>query len=212
MLHDLPVGLIVYGDFNCPFSALASSRVRDLERRGIARVDWRAVEHAPDIAPSGQVLIGELRDELQREIEQIRSLLTRGEPDRLTRPTILANTKLATAAFAGTALADRSALRVRLFDAYWCEDAALDQSALTQLGATGSDSTIAAQWRGEWLGTSKPTVPTVVYPDGSVSRGLEALAQLSQLALDSSVRQSAISQEDQGGEAPCYAHLLDDRY
>ena len=39
------IDLVVYGDFNCPFSALASARVEYLERHGFAAVDWRAVEH-----------------------------------------------------------------------------------------------------------------------------------------------------------------------
>jgi len=209
---DQPIELIVYGDFNCPFSALASSRVRDLERRGIAHVDWRAVEHAPDIPPSGNKVTGELLDELQSEIEQIRGLLTSGESDRLTRPTVQANTKLATAAYAGTAIAERPALRARLFDAYWCEDADLDRFALAQLGAKESDASTAAKWQGEWLGLAKPIVPTVVFPDGYVSRGLGALSRLARLAEEAAPPRPAADHDDQGGEAPCYAHLLDDRY
>ena len=38
--------LIVYGDFNCPYSYLASQRVDELARLGQAGVEWRAVEHA----------------------------------------------------------------------------------------------------------------------------------------------------------------------
>lgn len=212
MSDDQPIELIVYGDFNCPFSALASSRVQELERRGIAHVDWRAVQHAPDIPPSGNQVTGELLDELQREIEQIRGLLTTGEPDRLTRPTVQANTKLAAAAYAASAAAERPALRARLFDAYWCENAELDQSELTQLGAKGSDESIAAQWQSEWRGMTKPIVPTVVFPDGYVSRGLGALGRLARLAEEAAPPRSATSHDDQGGEAPCYAHLLDERY
>jgi hypothetical protein len=35
--------LIVYGDFNCPYSYLASQRVDELARLGQAEVEWRAV-------------------------------------------------------------------------------------------------------------------------------------------------------------------------
>lgn len=37
--------LTVYGDFNCPYSNLASQRADQLIRGGMAQVDWRAVEH-----------------------------------------------------------------------------------------------------------------------------------------------------------------------
>ena len=58
MLVDQRPKLIVYGDFNCPFSALASARVGYLERHGFADVDWRAVEHAGHDWPGkGQPLV-----------------------------------------------------------------------------------------------------------------------------------------------------------
>jgi len=45
--------LIVYGDFNCPYSYLASQRVDELARLGQAEVEWRAVEHDPALARTG---------------------------------------------------------------------------------------------------------------------------------------------------------------
>jgi len=36
---------VVYGDFNCPYSYLASQRADLLSRAGALMVDWRAVEH-----------------------------------------------------------------------------------------------------------------------------------------------------------------------
>ena len=41
--------LVLYGDFNCPYSYLASTRVDVLLERQIAEVEWRAVEHDPAI-------------------------------------------------------------------------------------------------------------------------------------------------------------------
>lgn len=125
-----PVDLIVYGDFNCPFSALASARVSRLERLGAVHVDWRAVEHAPDIPPAGNEVAGALASELQRELEQIRGLLSADEPDRLTLPARQPNTRLATAAFAATPTADRPSMRDRLFAAHWSEGADLTDERL----------------------------------------------------------------------------------
>jgi 2-hydroxychromene-2-carboxylate isomerase len=47
------VKVIIYGDFNCPYSYLASQRADRLARGGIARVDWRAVEHDHGLALTG---------------------------------------------------------------------------------------------------------------------------------------------------------------
>ncbi|MEX2293416.1 MAG: DsbA family protein [Acidimicrobiales bacterium] len=111
--------LIIYGDFNCPFSALASARARHLEREGLAEVDWRSVKHVPDIPAGGHPVVGTRRDELQRGLDQVRSLLTGGEPDRLTLPIRLANTRLAVLAYANAPRTERQEVRERLFDAYW---------------------------------------------------------------------------------------------
>ena len=220
MSESQPVELIVYGDFNCPFSALASARVSRLERIGAVRVDWRAVEHAPDLPPAGIEIAGELASEIQRELEQIRGLLSVDEPDRLSLPARQPNTRLATAAFAATPIADRPAVRDRLFAAHWSEGADLTEEAtLALLGATTIDVATAAGWREEWENLTDPIVPVMVLPDGYVSRGLGALARLTKLARDTNTsgagapdtnRPPITDHHDQGGESPCFAHLLDE--
>ena len=47
--------VIIYGDFNCQYSYLASQRAALLIRAGVA-VDWRAVQHDRDLPVSGQPL------------------------------------------------------------------------------------------------------------------------------------------------------------
>jgi hypothetical protein len=215
-----PVRLIVYGDFNCPFSALASARVSRLERLGAVDVDWRAVEHAPDIPPAGIEVTGELASELERELEQIRGLLGADEPDRLTLPARQPNTSLATAAYAGTPTADRPTMRDRLFAAHWSDGADLStESTVSRLGATTIDTATAARWREEWTALTEPIVPVMVLPDGYVSRGLGALARLAQLMHDANADGTDTpaawhapdsDRDDLGGESPCFAHLLDD--
>lgn len=221
MRNDQPVEMIVYGDFNCPFSALASARAGHLERLGRARVDWRAVEHAPDIPPTGNKVTGELGTEFRRELDQIRSLLTADESDRLTLPTVQSNTKLATAAYAATPAAERPTLRARLFAAYWSKGADLaDSATLARLGASRTDEPAASRWRDEWLALTEPIVPVMVLPDGYVSRGLGALARLAQFATSSNdvtepaantpPDRASTESAELGGESPCFAHLLDE--
>ncbi|MBP6728311.1 MAG: DsbA family protein [Microthrixaceae bacterium] len=224
MLVDQRPKLIVYGDFNCPFSALASARVGYLERHGFADVDWRAVEHAPDIPSQGLDLIGDQRDELRGELDQIRSLLTDGEANQLTLPAIQSNTRRATLAYAATPTVDRPRLRQRLFAAYWMHQADLaDPETLLSLGAINEDEPTASRWQDEWLALPRPIVPVIVLPDGYVSRGLGALARLVQLATnrahdempDTTVSEAKgkpkADPTDLGGESPCFAHLFEER-
>lgn len=224
MSVDQRLELIVCGDFNCPFSALASARVGYLERHGLADVDWRAVEHAPDIPSEGREVIGDARDALRRELDQIRSLLTDGEADDLALPAIQSNTRLATLAYASASSFDRPTLRERLFAAYWAGGANLaDPETLMRLGAIHDDESTAARWRDEWLALPRPIVPVMVLPDGYVSRGLGALARLAQLAenrehvevpvttVSEAKGKPRVDPSDLGGESPCFAHLLEER-
>ena len=224
MSVDQRLKLIVYGDFNCPFSALASARVDDLERRGRADVDWRAVEHAPDIPNEGRDLIGQLREALRGELDQIRDLLTDREADLLTLPATQSNTRRATFAYASAASSDRPKLRQHLFAAYWISSANLgDPETLKRLGAVHQDEPAATQWCDEWLALPRPIVPVMVLPDGYVSRGLGALARLAELATahgrvegpdttaSEKKRKPSLDSTDLGGESPCFAHLFEER-
>ena len=47
------MNVVIYGDFNCPYSYLASQRADRLIRGGMARIDWRAVEHDRALAVTG---------------------------------------------------------------------------------------------------------------------------------------------------------------
>ena len=223
MSVDQRLELIVYGDFNCPFSALASARVGYLERHELVDVDWRAVEHAPDISGQGRDLIGDQRDELSDELDQIRSLLTDGEADPLTLPAIQSNTRRATLAYAATPAVDRPRLREHLFGAYWASGANLgDPETLMRLGAINEDEPTAARWRDEWLALPRPIVPVMVLPDGYVSRGLGALARLAELVTNralgempdmtvSEANGPKVDPTDLRGESPCFAHLFEKR-
>jgi predicted DsbA family dithiol-disulfide isomerase len=176
--------LVVYGDFNCPYSCLASARATVLVERGIAAVDWRAVEHDPGIPVPSEPVGSELATMLDREVDEVRRLLRDGERFTIRRPPVHPNTAAAVAAFAAELDGRRGELRRRLFEALWVDGLDIgDGTVLRGFGAVERDSgPRVATWRDEWLALEQRLVPMLVLPDGYVSRGLGALARLADLA------------------------------
>ncbi len=171
--------LIIYGDFNCPFSALANYRSRRLVDRGRAEVQWRAIEHAPHIAADGEPLDGDARLELEREMQAIAELIRYGERWVPSLPARRSNTRLATEGVAALAMDARPAAVDAIFRAYWIEGTDISGSdQLRPLGVSTTEPVVASQWRDEWLAMPQPIVPAMVLPDGYVSRGFGVLDRL----------------------------------
>ena len=164
--------LVVYGDFNCPYSALASSRVDTLSAAGVD-VDWRAVQHDVSMPQEGLPVEGELKAELEREIEEVRGLLREGEAFGLPLPAVRPNTAQASRIYAANA--DDEHRRV-LFAWAWDQSPGMENE--------GEDADTAARWQREWEATDKKMVPMLVLPDGYVSRGLGALKRLADMVDD----------------------------
>jgi 2-hydroxychromene-2-carboxylate isomerase len=175
------VTLTIYGDFNCPFSALASARADVLLAAGSLQIDWRAIQHDMTIPGAGEPVDGATSAALAAEIATILDL---SEPDlglRLGIPPVRSNTALASTALAAAG-DDADRLRQRLFAAVWAEGRNLgDPAELHRLDAGGRDLAVARRWQGEYEALSRPVTPTLVLPDGYVSRGLGALARLADL-------------------------------
>jgi predicted DsbA family dithiol-disulfide isomerase len=177
--------LVVFGDFNCPYSCLASARADVLVAQGRAEVDWRAVEHDPAVPVPSEPVDGKLAGVLDREVTEVRGLLNPGERFPIVRPPVHPNSGAAVAAFAATSPSGADAVRARLFAGLWFDgrdigDAAVIHELVGEPGATGVER--ALRWREEWLGLERRLVPMLVLPEGDVSRGLDALARLAQLA------------------------------
>jgi predicted DsbA family dithiol-disulfide isomerase len=185
--------IVVYGDFNCPFSCLASARVDRIIEQGRADVQWRAVEHDPDISVPSPVLSGEAAAMFDREIAEVLALVQPGEACPIRRPRVRANTAAAIAGFGSALPADADRVRRGLFAAYWAEGADIaDPAELAALGVgttTGADM-VVARWREAWVGLGRTIVPMLVLPDGYVSRGLGALQRLAGLATGSHPREA----------------------
>jgi len=176
-----PPTLILFGDFSCPFSALASHRAAALEAAGRTIVEWRAVQHLPDQPREGRKVEGELATMYTEEVELIRSLLGPSEQFPLQVPPIQPNTALATAGYAATPLSERSKVRKRLFEAFWFDGHDLGNARqLAELGVPSPDEipSAVAQWQRQWEGFERRIIPMLEMPDGELSRGLGALKHL----------------------------------
>jgi hypothetical protein len=57
-----------------------------------------------------------------------------------------------------------------------------DPAELDRLDADGRDTAVASRWQHEFEALPRPITPTLVLPDGYISRGLGALARLADLA------------------------------
>ena len=173
--------LTIYGDFNCPFSALASVRADVLRSTDAYEIDWRAVQHDTAIPTAGEAVEGDTATGLAEEVATIADLSDRDVRLHLVVPPVRSNTASACAAFAAAGdEADRC--RRRLFAAIWTEGRNLGNPAdLDGLGAVGRDDMTARQWQDEFEALPRPITPTLVLPDGSISRGLGALARLAEL-------------------------------
>src|SRR6185437_7927938 len=110
----------IYGDFNCPYSYLASQRADRLRKAGIA-VDWRAVEHDRRL-PAGGLPSGSDQASWGRELAEVASLALPGEQVPAGPPAMVSNTAAAVAAYA-EAVSDGVAdeLRGGLFRAVWAQ-------------------------------------------------------------------------------------------
>ena len=193
--------LIIYGDFNCPFSALASVRADVLLASGGFEIDWRAVQHDPAIPAAGETIEGEVAAELADEVATIVDLSDHDVRLRLVVPPVRSNTAASCAAFAAAGNV-RDRLRRRLFAAVWAEGSNLgDPAVLDRVGANGRDAVTSIRWQTQFRALPRPVTPTLVLPDGYVSRGLGALARLAELAERASFSPTAGTSE-RGSPSP----------
>jgi hypothetical protein len=115
--------VIIYGDFTCPFSYLASRRADLLPARPRG-VEWRAVESDPHLPAAGLRFDASGREEMTAKWSAVRALLLPGEALPGQPPAFLANTQGAVAGYAeavGAGVPDR--VRAVLFHAYWVDGA-----------------------------------------------------------------------------------------
>jgi hypothetical protein len=120
------VKVIVYADFNCVYSYLASQRADRLTREGTAEVDWRAVEHLPRLPVTGdKPRPGEAQpggEAGEDDLAEVARLALPGEQLPAGPPAVISNTRAAVSAYA-EAITDgiQDRLRLRLFESIWVQ-------------------------------------------------------------------------------------------
>lgn len=113
--------VIVFGDFNCPYSYLANLRVNALLDAMATDVEFRAVEHDRRIPVTGAPTDGD-GDRWRRELADVRALAFPGEQVPSAAPPVLSNTRAAVSAYAESVTDDvPRAMKDRLFDAIWVQ-------------------------------------------------------------------------------------------
>ncbi|HUZ35721.1 MAG TPA: DsbA family protein [Streptosporangiaceae bacterium] len=158
--------LIIYGDFNCPYSYLASQRAGRLARAGTVQAEWRAVEHDHGLAVTGT------RSEADRaawegELAEVAALALPGEHAPQVPPPLVSNTGAAVAAYA-EAVTDGVAdeLRRRLFRAIWAEGRHISSAYTVRRLVTG------LMWPADDTGDrlASPDIPSVLNRDPDLAR------------------------------------------
>jgi 2-hydroxychromene-2-carboxylate isomerase len=145
-------------------------------------IEWRAIQHDTAIPLDGEPVEGETAAGLESEVATVLDLSEHDAHLQLIVPPVRSNTAAACAAFAAAG-DDADRLRRQLFAAVWVEGRNLgDPAVLDCLDAVGGDDVTARRWQGQFESLPRPITPTLVLPDGYISRGLGALARLATLA------------------------------
>lgn len=197
--------IVVYGDFNCPWSYLASRRAAVLAADGV-EVDWRAVEHEPwrpRRFSDSSVRFACVREEMDRVL----ALLLPDEQLPYALAGFVPYTQASVSAYAeayGAGVASK--VRHLLFEAFWTHGLDLgDANVLRTLlvdairsgdspsemlrdwgyavDVTGGPVTTTAwrlvrAWAAEWRDTGKEVVPVLLPAGGEPVFGVDAVEWL----------------------------------
>jgi hypothetical protein len=203
--------IVVYGDFNCPWSYLASRRAAILSADGVA-VDWRAVTHeqkAVRRTSDSGTRFACVREEMDRVLAAL-------VPDEVLPYSLAGFVPYTRAAVTGYAEAYAAgvAMRVRhlLFEAFWLHAVDLDDPALVrtllvdaiQSGSSPSEPLakwgysvdwtggpittpgwrLITGWADEWRSTGKEVVPALFVDGRPPLFGVDAVEWLGAEILD----------------------------
>ena len=179
---------VLYTDLNCPFCYATETR---LDALGVQdRVEWRGVEHEPDLPVPMMVDDLDLNEEVADEVAQVQA---RAPEVAIAPPTGKPNTAQAILAAVAAARVDPErarAFRHAVYRAFWVDgtDVSLPdvletlarEHGLRALEPQPEDDLRVTNWRLDWERSPLRGVPLLVRADGEVLYGLkdrEALAR-----------------------------------
>jgi hypothetical protein len=194
--------IVLYGDFNCPWSYLASRRADVLATDGV-QVDWRSVEHQPrrPISSSDSSMrFPSLRDEMDKVLAE----LLPGEALPYSLAGFVPSTQAALSGYAeayAAGVADRA--RQLLFEAFWLHGIDLDDAKVVRTllvdsvrsGYAASEQVrewgygvdvtrgpvtttawrLVAAWADQWRETGKQIVPVLLLDETAPLLGTDAV-------------------------------------
>ncbi|MEM9458235.1 MAG: DsbA family protein [Myxococcota bacterium] len=177
---------VAYGDLNCPFCFALEQR---LAKREIASIiEWRLVEHAPDLPFNGSFATPAQLEELGVEIE---SLQQRAPDVSIALPRFRSNSRRAIEAVAEASLVDpdkADGLRRSLFTAMWREQkdiasvellqALAKEAGLPVLKGTAKAREEKLRWTNEWRAGGFRRIPVLVSGRNAVLEGLPTMRRL----------------------------------
>lgn len=201
------IGVVLYGDFTCPWSYLAYRRLAALRVAGLG-FEFRAVEHDPWRAH--ETSRSEQFAEVQREMDTVLGCLRPDEELPYTLAGFVPHTKAAVSGYAEAAAAGVADVAAPLlFEAFWrhgldlsdprvvrtlLADAIMGGSSSSDplrrwghaVDVTGGPMTTAAwrlvrEWRGEWTSLGKEVVPVLVPHDEPPVFGVDAVQHAGEL-------------------------------
>ena len=176
----------LFTDLNCPFCYATEERLLALGVDGA--VQWRGVEHEPDLPVPMALDDEELAAELAEEVGSVRA---RAPEVPIVLPAGKPNTAAGLVATAAALRADPergAAFRLAVYRAYWRDGLDVSDPAVlaTLAGASGlgslatqpQDAMAVTAWRVEWERSPMRGVPLLVRDDGETVYGLKDLDTL----------------------------------
>jgi predicted DsbA family dithiol-disulfide isomerase len=179
------VRAVLYTDLNCPFCYATERRLDALGAHDL--VEWRGIEHEPDLPVPMLTDDPDLTAELSEEVTSVQS---RAPEVEIALPPGKPNTALAVRAAAAAERLDpeRSRLfRQSLYESFWVGGRDISQRDLIDELASASgielelrpeDDVRVTSWRLDWERSPLRGVPLLVRDDGEVLYGLKDIETL----------------------------------
>jgi predicted DsbA family dithiol-disulfide isomerase len=178
--------VVLYTDLNCPFCYVTEVRLEALDAQGL--VEWRGVEHEPDLPVPMDTDDEDLNAELADEVDQVRS---RAPEVEITQPAGKANTGYALEFTAAAERADPERgrqVRHAIYSAFWTAGrdisdpdvlaAIAREHGLDHVEVRSEDKLRVTSWRLDWERSPLRGVPLLARSDGEVLYGLKDLETL----------------------------------